>query len=84
MKIREIVCDSCKLQKDKLYNHDSRLLNIQLKMCKSCIQNDFEPKHIIMIYMATNGVDQNIDLYLKEKLYFGAKIPDSDIKQFDK
>lgn len=84
MKIREIVCDSCKLQKNKLYDHDSKLFDIRLKMCAKCITSNFEPKHVIMIYMATNGVDQKVTYYLQDKLYFGTKIPDDEIKQFDK
>jgi len=84
LKIREIVCDSCKLQKNKLYSCTSQLLNIQLKMCESCISSNYEPKHIIMIYMATNGIDEKIQKYLQNHNYYGNKITDKDLKQFDK
>jgi hypothetical protein len=69
-----MICSSCKKQKHSVEPKRSGLLpSANLFMCPSCIEQKFEPRHVIVLVGREKGVDA-IREYVVKRRYVGEEI----------
>lgn len=77
---RELLCQSCGEQKLNLQRIKSSLINsMELTMCKSCIDNKYEPRYIVILAVRSVGLSEAVNKIIKERRYVGEVIAATDI-----
>lgn len=80
-----MVCQSCSQQRLELHVVKSVLLEgINLTLCKTCMNNGYEPRFIILIALAQNGITPNVKKMVEETKYIGSAITLSEYLSVDK
>jgi len=74
-----MLCQSCNNSKSQLYYVKSNIMNsISLNMCKTCIDNKFEPRWVIILAARSLG-SESIKDYIVNKRYVGEQITGVEI-----
>jgi len=69
-----MICSSCKKPKKNLQTKKSALLaSSSLLVCPTCIENRFEPRHLIILVGRTKGPEFVRD-YIVNRRYIGDEI----------
>lgn len=77
---RELVCQSCGMQKMSLRRVKSSLIQtMELIMCNTCITQKYEPRFIVILAARTIGFGDSVRKVIGDKRYLGEDIPASDI-----
>jgi len=74
----KVLCYSCNKTKNKLSVKKSILFSMNLLMCESCIELEYEPRWVIILAGRQNGSDAVKNFILKRK-YLGAEISASEL-----
>lgn len=76
----EFRCQSCNKPKEVLLNVESSLIKgVQLVMCKTCIDNKFEPRAFVIISIDQYGMTKPAKRIIMERRYHGETIEATDI-----
>lgn len=71
-------CQCCNKPKSELKSYKSKLINMKLVMCTSCIESKFEPRFIIILTARARGLD-TVKEYISKHRYSGEAIHAKDI-----
>lgn len=72
-------CSICKQPKNELTPRKSKLLpDADLLVCKSCIANQYEPRHLVVIVGRSRGHSE-VKKYIDKKLYPGDEITAAEL-----
>ncbi len=74
----KIFCYSCNKTKNKLNLKKSSLLNINLFLCQTCIDEKFEPRWVVLIAGRQNG-HEHVKDFIQKKRYVGTEILASEL-----
>jgi hypothetical protein len=75
--VRELVCDSCGVQRFRLVSAQSKLLNsMTFNLCSDCKDSGKEPRWLVVL-AARNG--QDVSHWLSNQLYEGEAINGEDL-----
>ncbi len=73
--MNRLSCQSCSEQKNNLNRHKSSVIeNYTMWLCQKCIDNGYEPRHIIIIALHQLGLTPEINDILRNNKYYGQKI----------
>ena len=71
-------CQCCNMARAELRAYKSKLINMKLVMCNTCIDAKFEPRFVIILTARRHGIDAVKD-YINKHKYVGAPIYATDI-----
>ena len=75
-----LVCDSCKSNRAKIGVRESTLLpGVKLFMCEVCVASGFEPRWIIVLSAASNGLNGLLTSFISKRKYIGKTITAEEI-----
>ena len=74
----KVLCYSCNKSKNELAAKKSALLAINLLLCKSCTENKFEPRWIVILAGRQYGAD-HVKEFIAKKKYIGLDITASEL-----
>lgn len=72
-----IICESCSKQKQAIKKVASKLLPKSLLLCDTCINQNFEPRYIVIL-AHMGGVTKAID-FIRSRKYLGEEIKLSEV-----
>ena len=77
------ICQSCKKHKYEVHGSKSDLIqDVDLIMCKTCMNKGYEPRHIIVLAARSGGIVK-AKPFLVENRYLGDRILASEILRSD-
>ena len=74
----KILCYCCNKTKNSLSAKKSTLLNINLLLCETCIDNKLEPRWIVILAGRQYGAD-HVKEHIAKKKYIGLDITASEL-----
>lgn len=74
----KVLCYSCNKSKNELSAKKSSLLAINLLLCKTCTENKFEPRWIVILAGRQYGAD-HVKEFIAKKKYIGLDITASEL-----
>jgi len=74
----KIFCYSCNKTKNKLNLKKSTLLNINLFLCQTCIDEKLEPRWVVLIAGRQLG-HESVKDFIQKRRYLGAEITASEL-----
>lgn len=74
----KVLCYSCNKSKNELSAKKSSLLAINLLLCKTCTENKFEPRWIVILAGRQYGAD-HVKEHIAKKKYLGLDITASEL-----
>lgn len=77
--LARLTCQSCDQPKRQLTRVESKLAPWPLNLCADCITHRYEPRWLIILAVRKYGRNDQIDKYIRNKLYVGEDIPAVDI-----
>lgn len=71
-------CQCCNMPRAELKNYKSKLINMKLIMCATCIDSKFEPRFVIILTARSKGIEA-VKEYINKHRYVGDPIHAKDI-----
>jgi hypothetical protein len=67
-----LVCNSCSEPKHNLESRKSKVTNMDILICRTCIDNGYEPRQLLIIaYHSGEVMRKKATRYIRNRLYVG-------------
>ena len=67
-----LVCNSCSEPKFKLESRKSKVTGMDILICKTCIDNGYEPRQLLIIaYHSGDAMRKKATRFIRNQLYVG-------------
>lgn len=70
-----LICNSCSMPKATLEKRKSKITNMDIFICRTCIDSGYEPRHLLIIgYRSGDNIRKKAIGLIEERLYVGETI----------